>query len=85
MIGVAGAGARKGLGELGWVNTCCIDKSSSAELSEAINSMFRWYRESTRCYVYLSDVPNPKDPTSTVESAFLNSRRFKRAGHSKSS
>lgn len=41
-----------------WVDTCCIDKTSSAELTEAINSMFRWYRESTRCYVYLSDVSN---------------------------
>ncbi|KAJ4345916.1 uncharacterized protein N0V89_012052 [Didymosphaeria variabile] len=40
-----------------WVDTCCIDKSSSAELSEAINSMFAWYRNSARCYVYLSDVP----------------------------
>jgi hypothetical protein len=39
-----------------WVDTCCIDKSSSAELSEAINSMFAWYRNAARCYVYLSDV-----------------------------
>lgn len=39
-----------------WVDTCCIDKSSSAELSEAINSMFRWYKNVKRCYVYLSDV-----------------------------
>jgi hypothetical protein len=39
-----------------WVDSCCIDKSSSAELTEAINSMFRWYREADRCYVYLSDV-----------------------------
>ena len=39
-----------------WVDTCCIDKSSSAELSEAINSMFRWYQNAERCYVYLSDV-----------------------------
>ncbi|KAM7189820.1 Heterokaryon incompatibility protein (HET) domain containing protein [Rhypophila sp. PSN 637] len=38
-----------------WIDTCCIDKSSSAELSEAINSMFRWYRESSVCYVWLSD------------------------------
>jgi len=36
-----------------WIDTCCIDKSSSAELSEAINSMFAWYRDSTICYVYL--------------------------------
>lgn len=39
-----------------WVDTCCIDKSSSAELSEAINSMFHWYARSDSCYAYLSDV-----------------------------
>ncbi|KAJ4177343.1 hypothetical protein NW759_017443 [Fusarium solani] len=39
-----------------WVDTCCIDKSSSAELSEAINSMFRWYQQASVCYVYLSDL-----------------------------
>jgi hypothetical protein len=46
---------RDGL-EYFWVDSCCIDKSSSAELSEAINSMFQWYRNATECYVYLSDV-----------------------------
>ncbi|KAE9372502.1 HET-domain-containing protein, partial [Stipitochalara longipes BDJ] len=44
-----------------WVDTCCIDKSSSAELSEAINSMFHWYRESSMCYAYLSDVDSLND------------------------
>ena len=39
-----------------WVDTCCIDKASSAELSEAINSMFRWYRDALECYAYLSDL-----------------------------
>jgi hypothetical protein len=39
-----------------WVDTCCIDKSNSNELSEAINSMFRWYHDAARCYVYMSDV-----------------------------
>ncbi|KAI4617231.1 uncharacterized protein J4E87_008471 [Alternaria ethzedia] len=43
-----------------WVDTCCIDKSSSAELSEAINSMFAWYQKSVRCYAYLSDVSKPR-------------------------
>ena len=42
-----------------WIDTCCIDKTSSAELSEAINSMFAWYRAAYVCYVYLEDVPNP--------------------------
>jgi hypothetical protein len=39
-----------------WIDTCCIDKTSSAEFSEAINSMFRWYQDAARCYVFLSDV-----------------------------
>ena len=39
-----------------WLDTCCIDKTSSAELEEVINSMFRWYRNASKCYVYLSDV-----------------------------
>ena len=39
-----------------WIDTCCIDKRSSAELSEAINSMYEWYKKSAVCYVYLSDV-----------------------------
>ncbi|KAF2849076.1 hypothetical protein T440DRAFT_356011, partial [Plenodomus tracheiphilus IPT5] len=36
-----------------WIDTCSIDKSSSAELSEAINSMFSYYQDSDACYVYL--------------------------------
>ncbi|KAF2250968.1 HET-domain-containing protein [Trematosphaeria pertusa] len=40
-----------------WCDTCCIDKTSSAELQEAINSMFRWYNESAVCLVYLNDIP----------------------------
>lgn len=39
-----------------WDDTCCIDKSSSAELSEAINSMWVWYRDAAMCYAYLCDV-----------------------------
>lgn len=41
--------------EFVWIDTCCIDKSSSAELTESINSMFAWYRQAARCYVFLSD------------------------------
>jgi hypothetical protein len=48
-----------------WVDTCCIDKSNSAELSEAINSMFRWYQQSSKCYVYLSDLSVEDDEKST--------------------
>jgi len=39
-----------------WVDTCCIDKGSSAELTEAINSMFSWFQRAEKCYVYLSDI-----------------------------
>lgn len=42
--------------EYAWVDTCCIDKTSSAELSEAINAMFLWYKHSEVCYAYLEDM-----------------------------
>jgi hypothetical protein len=42
-----------------WIDTCCINKANKAELSQAINSMFRWYRNATRCYVFLLDVSSP--------------------------
>ena len=62
------------------VDTCCIDKSSSAELKEAINSTFRWYRESTKCYVYLSDVSRPAVGSDKLawEAAFRTSKWFTR-------
>jgi hypothetical protein len=42
--------------EWAWIDTCCIDKRSSAELSEAINSMYKWYWDAAICYAYLPDV-----------------------------
>lgn len=70
--------AAKKLG-YGWVwdDTCCIDNQSSAELEEAINSMYRWYAEAAVCLVYLADVPDDcfiEEP----DSAFRNSDWFKR-------
>jgi hypothetical protein len=59
-----------------WVDTCCINKESSAELSEAINSMFKWYREAVVCYVYLSDVSG--DISAPGDVVFPNSRWFTR-------
>ena len=44
-----------------WIDTVCIDKTSSAELSEAINSMFQWYEQSSICYTYLADVPDASE------------------------
>jgi hypothetical protein len=67
---------RRGL-EYVWVDTCCIDKTSSAELSEAINSMFRWYQDAWVCFAYLSDVPDSTEVDSP-ESAFASSRWFSR-------
>lgn len=67
---------RKGY-EYVWVDTCCIDKSSSAELSEAINSMYQWYQDSEICYVYMSDVP-PEEDHFDQGSAFRRSRWFSR-------
>jgi hypothetical protein len=67
-----------------WVDTCCIDKSDKAELSLAIRSMFRWYQNATKCYVYLSDVlPEQRKPDETSteftwESDFRSSRWFTR-------
>ena len=49
--------ARKNGYEHVWADTCCIDKRSTAELTEAINSMYRWYGNASICYAYLVDVP----------------------------
>jgi hypothetical protein len=67
-----------------WIDTCCIDKKNYAEHSHAINSMFRWYRNATRCYVYLSDVTIPLFDSNDEynprpwESDFRKSRWFAR-------
>ena len=56
-----------------WIDTCCIDKTSSTELSEAINSMFSWYSESEVCYAFLADVPSD-DVVDAPDSAFRCAR-----------
>ena len=67
-----------------WVDTCCIDKRNSAELIEAITSMFRWYQRAKKCFVYLSDVSSSKrrkhDPSAALrwEEQFEQSRWFRR-------
>jgi hypothetical protein len=60
-----------------WIDTCCIDKTSSSELQEAINSMFRWYKNAKVCYVYLFDVP-PGEDHGTMSSSFRRTRWFTR-------
>jgi len=59
--------------DFAWVDTCCIDKASSSELSEAINSMYSWYQRSRQCYAFLEDVK----PGEGVE-ALRKSRWFTR-------
>jgi hypothetical protein len=76
ITGCCAAAAAEGFG-YAWIDTCCIDKTSSAELSEAINSMFRWYHESAICYAYLRDVDCAQDPDSE-DSDFSKSRWFTR-------
>jgi hypothetical protein len=67
-----------------WVDTCCINKANLNELSQAINSMFRWYRNASRCYVHLSDVHSIASGTGCVafarswDSEFRKSRWFTR-------
>ena len=60
-----------------WIDSCCIDKSSSSELSEAINSMYKWYGLADMCYAYLADVP-PEEDHCAEGSVFRNSRWFSR-------
>lgn len=36
-----------------WIDTCAIDKTSSAELQESINSMYKWYKDAALCIVYV--------------------------------
>jgi hypothetical protein len=83
-VQLCGEQARQDGFEHFWIDTCCINQANYAELSHAINSMFRWYRNAGRCYVYLSDVSTPTsssqhgcDPTQW-ESDFCKSRWFTR-------
>jgi hypothetical protein len=61
-----------------WIDTCCIDKTSSAELNEAINSMFRWYQNAEVCYAYLSDVPSGLGEGKEKAAALRESKWFTR-------
>jgi hypothetical protein len=59
-----------------WIDTCCIDKSSSAELSEAINSMYAWYQRAEICYAVLENVPEADAVDFSAK--FVSSRWFTR-------
>lgn len=57
-----------------WIDTCCIDKTNSAELMESINSMYSWYSDAVVCYVYLEDL----GPDSKIEDSLQGCRWFTR-------
>lgn len=68
-----------------WIDTCCIDKRSGAELSEAINSMYTWYKKSAACFVYLAEFPcggsapvNVENWSEEMKSQFRRCRWFTR-------
>jgi hypothetical protein len=61
-----------------WVDTFCIDKTSSAELSEALNSMYEWYQNAEVCYAYLCDVAETTVSASSGSGGFNNSVWFTR-------
>jgi hypothetical protein len=63
--------------EFVWVDTCCIDKTSSAELSEAINPMYRWYQKARICYAYLRDVSMPEDGEVDIRGSLWFQRAWK--------
>lgn len=67
-----------------WIDTCCIDKTKSQVLLEAINAMFSWYQQSAICYVYLSDFQAPSD---AMEASFSEGEGIEtfHAGHFASS
>ncbi|KAH6658305.1 heterokaryon incompatibility protein-domain-containing protein [Truncatella angustata] len=67
ILGACDQARRDGIRYL-WCDTICINKESSAELSEAINSMFKWYSNTLICYAYLTDVAPP-----------MSQQRFRRA------
>ncbi|KIY00461.1 uncharacterized protein Z520_04146 [Fonsecaea multimorphosa CBS 102226] len=60
-----------------WIDTCCINKNDQVELTEALNSMFHWYRRAQVCYAYMSDVPSNEDPLAEG-SKFRQSKWFTR-------
>jgi Heterokaryon incompatibility protein (HET) len=62
-----------------WIDTCCINKANKAKLSQAIKSMFRWYRNAVQCYVYMSDVSSPLPETDEEATPLLWTSDFQKS------
>ncbi|PSR99070.1 hypothetical protein BD289DRAFT_424525 [Coniella lustricola] len=65
IVNLCNRAAEKGF-KWAWIDTCCIDKTNSTELTEALNSMFQWYRSAAICYTYLPDVTSVDDVVHSV-------------------
>ena len=77
-IAYACAHARKAGLKWIWIDTCCIDKTNSTELSRSINSMFKWYEGAELCIAHLADVDVKNTSKAEVAGAIQNSEWFKR-------
>ena len=79
VLGACAQAAKDGYGWL-WIDTCCIDRTSSSELSDAISSNFAWYQKAEVCYAYLDDVAQVEDPSAIAreKSQFARSEWFTR-------
>ncbi|PIL33546.1 hypothetical protein GSI_04169 [Ganoderma sinense ZZ0214-1] len=63
-----------------WIDSCCIDKTSSTELSEAINSMFKWYWQAEVCFAFLADVPTGSEDDLRAENSKFRTSRWHQRG-----
>jgi hypothetical protein len=68
--------------EYAWLDTCCINRDSEAEVSETVRTMYQWYGKASKCYVYLSDLAPQYDISSEASAtdlqAILDCRWFQR-------
>ncbi|KAN0080705.1 hypothetical protein V8E54_003909, partial [Elaphomyces granulatus] len=80
-IRFCGEQARRDGWQYFWIDTCCIDKSSSTELQEAINSMFQWYRDANAMCIWQMSRDLPWARTTSLVS-YPGNRIFGRAGGS---
>ena len=74
---IQGACARarqQGLGYI-WIDSVCIDKSSSEELRFSISSMFNWYHDATLCITFLGDVSGKRRGNDVFRSDCVERRK----------
>ncbi|KAJ4147862.1 hypothetical protein LMH87_002364 [Akanthomyces muscarius] len=62
-----------------WIAELCIDRTSSADLDDAVNGSRRRLRNSTVCFAYLHDLPAEVTTPDSDSSAWSRCRYWKRA------